>query len=435
MPTAAEATALSSTWICPGVPAPANGTATGKFSILNPTSVELTAVVTLYPSEGNSTTETLQLKPGIKEIGFASSALRARYIGAVIEVQAGSVAVEQTVVTPAGQSISPCASGVSGTWYLGEGATVVDACETLVAFNPFPDDAIVDIRLVTDTEQRTLSGTVLKPRSVQTIALQDIVRRNTQVSVAAEARSGAFVLGRVQERGGCGQPTGTMSAGLASPSAGSDFWFARVDKKDNWSERIVVFNPSADEAEIDIELRPFEPAADVAQPVQRTLAGRSTFVLDVAKDDTIPTGSYSVHVQSVNGVGVVAELATERAAAAPQQLGASIMVGARRTADRWLVPVGSTVAPAVEELAIHNPSGEAVTAKLKLVGPGGTVDVPGSQTITVPGGASVMVPVQTVVQLDPLSLEVEATGDVVVERLFTTDKAGLTRTAAIPVRS
>src|SRR5262249_2025139 len=97
--------------------------------------------------------------------------------------------------------LEPCARGASTDWYFAEGTTVKGAQESLALFNPFGDDAIVDVSLLTDSgpsEPDSLHGVVVPRQSRLTLALQTVIERQPLVAAPVHARVGRVVAERSQ---------------------------------------------------------------------------------------------------------------------------------------------------------------------------------------------------------------------------------------------
>ena len=85
--------------------------------------------------------------------------ITAEWVSALVEINNGTAAVEHTVSGPLGADVAPCSPAGSDHWYFADGSTTVDARELLFLFNPFPEDAIVDLSFSTE------DGRVAPPRS------------------------------------------------------------------------------------------------------------------------------------------------------------------------------------------------------------------------------------------------------------------------------
>src|SRR5205823_7807524 len=102
----------------------------------------------------------------------------------------GGAAVEVAVAGPAGWSATACASSASQRWYLATGSTDRDASLSITLFNPFPDDAIVDLSFGTDqgpTAPAEFQGLIVPARGMLSVNVGDHVRRRLDVSTTVVA--------------------------------------------------------------------------------------------------------------------------------------------------------------------------------------------------------------------------------------------------------
>ena len=119
----------------------------------------------------------------------------------MVELDGGEAVVEMTTTGPLGNSVTPCASTASPTWYFAEGLTTLDATEILVVFNPFPEDAVVDFVFTTEEGQVTpqaLTGLSVQGRGVTAVNVGDYVQRREAVAARVSARTGRLVVTRIE---------------------------------------------------------------------------------------------------------------------------------------------------------------------------------------------------------------------------------------------
>jgi hypothetical protein len=432
-PAAPTGDALTTAWFCPGVPADADGSASGTISVMNPADGPMTGTVTYTPSEGPPVSRPVAVPPRGRVVLEPSSVLHARFVAVQVEVFGTNAVVDQTTQSRAGTSVSPCASAASSTWYLADGTTTADAQLTMIVYNPFPDDAIVDFAFATDEGPRTpqaLQGYVVPAHSIRLVDTDQTVRRSQQLSVALTARSGRVVLGRYQtfrslRRG--------LVAGLAAPSAGTGWLFADGEKGQDVKESVVVFNPNPDDAEVDVTLFPFDPSAsDPIEPISITVPGGSTQVVDVASAELVPDGRHSIKVSSQNDINVVAERVLDRGAVKPTS-GAptTASFGSLLTGGRWFLPssppTGSTYV-----LSIVNGTGQDTTAAVQVLGPAGPTPIAGLERLALAAAATVRVDLTG----NPAAAQpivVDAQAPVVVDRYIVPPGEGTGASASLAI--
>ena len=142
---------LSSTWFCAAGTAVADsGDANLTVVAANTTDTDRRLSVTWLPSEGDRRTDVVDL-PALDVVSLSAvDAVQAPGVSAVVESDGGGVVVEHVIAGPQGSGTAPCASEASEEWYLANGTTERDATQDLFLFNPFRDDAVVDIAFDTD---------------------------------------------------------------------------------------------------------------------------------------------------------------------------------------------------------------------------------------------------------------------------------------------
>ena len=127
---------LSTTWYCPGVPASGASGETGSFTLANLTDSPVDASVTVVPVGGASVRKVVALgQRGRIELVAADIAPGA-VAAAMIEVAGGSIAVEQTSVTPAGSSVAACTTEPSDLWLFADGSTPLGCIAQHSALQP-----------------------------------------------------------------------------------------------------------------------------------------------------------------------------------------------------------------------------------------------------------------------------------------------------------
>ncbi|HWJ97669.1 MAG TPA: hypothetical protein VNQ33_05875, partial [Acidimicrobiales bacterium] len=124
LPAVSASDAISTTWFCAG------GTATGEGGIAEMTLVlandaprGAVAEVTVMGEAGKEASEQVDVPAHGRARVAASELLEAEWIGAVVEVQGGRVAVDREVAGPEGYDSAPCSPAASDHWFVPSGAT------------------------------------------------------------------------------------------------------------------------------------------------------------------------------------------------------------------------------------------------------------------------------------------------------------------------
>jgi hypothetical protein len=336
MPAVAGAGALASTWYCAAGTGDAGGMADHSITVFNPGDRSVGVAVTVYggvlASSSPTTAEAAQAAPmaapppgarGFVLPGHDRVELRlgdlvpAPLVAALVEASGGPVAVEHRVTGPHGVDLGPCASATAPVWHLASGATTRDAREVVVLFNPFPTDAIVDITFETDAGSREpvrFQGFPVAAGTVVGVDIGDDVAREAQVSATLRTRAGRVVAERLQEFDGSLGPEG-LAVALGVPEASTAWAFPDGVVDDSRTERIVVYNPGDERAEVEVQVLPTsDEPAPAPQPFRLSIRAGTFAAVDYgAEDRVVPGVEHATLVRSTNGVPVVAERVTTHA--------------------------------------------------------------------------------------------------------------------------
>jgi hypothetical protein len=419
---------LSTSWFCPGGPT-TDGRST-SVTIFNSTNDPREVTVSAVNDGGNRASTPVTLPPRNRAVVNLADLAPGAQTSATVAVYGGGVAVDQTVVGRTGVSTTPCADRASSTWYLADGTTTADASLTLVLYNPFPDDAVVDVSFTTverTLEPPGLQGAVIPGQSVRLVDLGQQAQREEVVSTAVRGRGSRLVVGRIQS---ADNPTRHgFTAGLAAADAQQTWWFPDGDKGEGAGERLVVFNPGDLDASVELS---FLPANGGVAAQSNVVVAPSTFsVVDVNGLAEVPPGPHSV---LVNVVGEQTPVVVERVLTRPLDDTATttVLLGSQITVPEWYV-VEPSVSPG-GVLVVMNSAGLPTTAAIKAVGPAGAVAVPGLEAVPVPASGSVTITLPDTV--GPFPVMVEGAQPVVVEwraRVPMADRASRVEALAFPV--
>src|SRR4029453_18886619 len=232
-------------------------------------------------------------------------------VAALVEASGGPGAVEHRVTGPHGGEVGPSASAPAPVWPLASGTTTRDARDVVVLFNPFPTDAIVDIIFETDAGSREAVRFQGFPGAAGTVVGVDIgddVAREAQVSATLRTRAGRVVAERLQEFDGSLGPEG-LAVALGVPEASTAWAFPDGVVDDSRTERIVVYNPGDERAQVEVQVLPTsDEPAPAPQPFRLSVRGGTFAAVDYgAEDRVVPGVEHATLVRSTNGVPVVAE--------------------------------------------------------------------------------------------------------------------------------
>jgi hypothetical protein len=397
--------ALSSTWYCAGGTATGEGMAEQTVVVANPTSKPVEGSLTVFtgrlalpladpavlsgngsavsgaaaavlPSTTTTTTPALARGrgeptshafrvPAQSRRTFRLAELtRAQLASALVEVDSGGVAVEHLVEGDSGSDIAPCSVTASDSWHFAWGATTRDAREVLVLFNPFPSDVVVDATFATDRGDRTprrWKGLLVPGRSVVGVDVGVDVTRRTDVAATIEARNGRLIVDRLQAFDGR-LGTGGLSVARGHTAPGEDWLFAHGRVVAGTSERIVLYNPGDEVAEVRVGLEGIDREHRRPQPFGVVVRPGDYEIVDYDREMRVEKGvSHATSVHSTNGVPVVAERimtfgAPPLSASASPRRDVSVAPGSAVASNEWAFPVAGRPGEERGRYMIVNPS-------------------------------------------------------------------------------
>lgn len=426
--------ARSSAWFCTGATSTGDGAANGSLVVANAGNRRLTGSVTVIPSEGDSKQVALSVAASGRTVVRLPDVVTAPYASALVELDGGEAVVELAASGPLGETATACASSASTTWYFAEGVTTRDAAEVISLFNPFPEDAIVDLVFFTEEGEVTpqaLTGLSVRGRGMYAVNVGDHVQRRVQVSAQITARAGRLVASRLQTFDGSDGRKG-VSVGLGSAAPGDLWYFPEGFLAEGLTERFQLFNPGREEARTSLQL---SLEQGQAEPIVLTVPGQSRVTLNANDEARIPKGvAHAVTVRSTNDVPVVVERTTDAVSPAART-GLAITAGARLAALRWVVAAGQADDTTEEWLVLQNPGDRAVRVTVTLLDDGVAVVPPGLGAIEVGPRSRRGIRLNDSVRKGPTSLLVTAPSPIVVERdAYKGRNLGTIMSPAIPLR-
>lgn len=433
VPVAAPASARSSAWYCPGVPV-TGALGEGSVVVANAGERRLTGSVTVFPDKGESRRTPIAVGPSSRASVRLGDVVNSSYASALIEFDGGDAVAEVVTVGPLGDTVSACASSASSSWYFAEGVTTRDASEILLALNPFPDDAVVDVVFSTEegiVSPQALTGLLVRGQALTSINVGEFVQRRESVSVSLVARTGRLVVGRLQVFDGSAGRKG-ISVGLGAAAPGPVWYFPEGLVVDGQSERFLVYNPGRTEAQVELSL---VLDSGEAEPLRLTIPRESRLSVVAAEESRIPKGvPHAVTVRSLDGPEVVVERAIDGASPSART-GVSITLGARLPAKRWATAAGAADDTTDEWVVVQNPGDKPAFVTLKLLGDGAATQVGNVSNVEVPAGQRRAFHVNAALKRTQAPILLTATEAVVVERdLYRLKAPGLGMSAAIPLR-
>ncbi len=408
----------ASTWFC------ASGRTTSEnlpdltVTIANLNDIEVPGRITWYSEEiGREPIVEPLLAGGNSRVDVAApSSVAGGAIAALVEFDAGGVAAEHRISGPFGGASALCSSDAGARWITADGATTIDATTTLSVFNPFPEDALLDVRLVTDRGTAlpaALQGVSIAAQSVQQIDVGSFVRRRNRVAAIVRARIGRVVVERITTFDGSGTEKG-MTISPATATAGPTWYFASGRTSSVLRERYALFNPTRQTvtAVIDVLIdgvagvEPFEidiPPMDVAEliPGSESRVARNT--------------GYSVVVTTDDGSDIVVERTVD--ARGKFRRGFASSPGIVAPAETWIIPDVESSATRSDTLSLLNPTDANAVVSLRTLGPDGSTPVRTAQDFVIGPSSRLDLRVGDYVAVTGRSLVLSSPGTpIIVER-------------------
>jgi len=452
MPVASSAAAVSSSFFCAGGTAAPNGAFDSTIVIANPNPNQITTTLTVYPAAApgdaagaaavaalKPVTRPVEVGPRTRAYLSLRSVQQSPYASALVETNDPDVGVEHQILSKQGLSSSPCASAPSSSWYFPTGTTTRDAHELLAIFNPFSEDAVVDITYQTSDGFRAPEAEQGLPVTAGQLRIVDVttdVPRLEQLAAFVSARAGQVVVDRLQSFDGSdpNHPAGA-AATLGAPLPASVWTFPLGSTTDTTREAISVMNPGNEPAQVQLEVALDDPATNgVVDPIPVTVAPRGYTLVAMQDQTRVPKGiGHGLTVRSLAGPGVVAERLISSTVAAGRQ-GYAPAMGAPLVATRWLFADGSTIAnTSNESLAIFNPSPrEIARVSVVALAQGQLLPIDGLQDVEVPPGGRAVLGLGAHVSRPDLPVIAETSLPTVVERNYQLN-AGFGFAAGMPM--
>ncbi|MGH9166140.1 MAG: DUF5719 family protein [Acidimicrobiales bacterium] len=434
MPTAAAGGSLSSSWYCTGT-SPADAATTATVVLVNAGSRPVRGTIRAVPPQGQAASAPVTLAAH-STLALVLADIAPGAAAALVDVDGGEVAAEM-VVRRADQNgvndaeVTPCASSASDRWYFPDGSTAKDATLLLSLFNPFPEDAIVDLSFVTDQGRAVpaaFQGLVVPGGGVLVTDVGQHVRRRASIATEVVARAGRVVAAQHQSRSAPG--LSGLSSALGAPSLGTAWFFADGINAPGLVERFTVSNPDAREANILVEVDVDE---GVVEPLERAVPGHSQLQLVLDEQAGVPAGTpHATTVRSLDGVPVVVTRATEGVAPSPR-VGRADTLGARRVARNWAFAAGNP--EGVEEwIEVANGGTEPARITVAMVADGRETPLAGLSGLELQGGRRVALLLSQSGLPPGRSVVVRSTRPVVAERaLYRVGAPGLSASVGIPL--
>ncbi len=359
----------------------------------------------------------------------------------MVEAFTRSIVVEQLVGAPDRDDVAlgPCATQTSDRWYFAAGSTLRDSTQWLSLLNPYAQDAVVDIKVITNDAVRRpadLQSFVVPARTRRTIAINDAADRKQIVAVVVESPQGNRIVAQqtVIHRG-AGRRFGVSST-IGAVAPGRRFTFSGGDARANTTRLIYVLNPGEVSADVDILV-----TAPGALPTTIRVAPDSVVTVNINKIAPIDS-QFAIVVEATAGFGdrpdpdrgvIVDDFDGRRVETARRTaFGVAGSVGATQPADEWRFGVSELDEGSQGRLQIYNPNQDSITVDVSYVRDGEIVRPDTMQGVEVAGSGWARIGIDDAIETQ-VGLIVELSGPGYVERFLVREES-ITRSFGVPNR-
>ncbi len=367
-PTVAPADAVSSTWYCAEGTSNEGGRADETVIIANLNPAPITATVTVL-SGGRAVATRRERVEALGQRRVTLSSIRAATEpGVIVGALEGGVAVEHELARGSDSTVGPCARQASRSWYFAAGDTSAGMEDWLALFNPFADDAIVDLTFLTpEGVQSPLAGqAIVVPRQSRvSVPLQQVLGNQSELAVLAHARLGRVVAEQSLYSDGSSEPAGLTTA-LGATGAAPRWRVPSVDGGSGATATLELANFSSASTHVTVGYTLDNDAVLRSQRV--SVPSLTVTSVDLSQRVAAGTG-YSVRVQAPARTPVVAELLQTWAAPA-SPTGLATTLASTAVASRWVFATGRTEASGDAQLAAVNVAGHTITVRLRAYAAG-----------------------------------------------------------------
>lgn len=441
-PQVASGSRISTSWFCPGA-AGGDGIEAASVTISNPSDAEITASIS-YLSDVQAESQTISVTPRSQ---LSVDVLRGRTVGVVVPIVEiiGSVGtVEQNLVYAAGDVTAQCVSQTSSKWYFADGFTAEGSSERLVLTNPFPESAVVNVAFTTEEGRRTptaLQGLILGPHSAKSISMNEAGAQNeTSVALEVSATSGQIVASRIQHYLGAGRLGYSTTIGIPSPQ--TEWWFTSGRTGPLVTERLVVFNPSATDAQVSVAFFgdkitngiPIDETSTAAAPSAAVdIPAGAIVAINTDQIADLPKGDHAMVVSSLGDAQLVVEHVLSQTTGGSSFTAVTNGIPGGLLSSKWRLPSGLANG-ARNALTVLNATSVDGTFTVSAIGPGGEIPLP--NLVDVPLSAAAVVSLDVPVEATYGEVVVTSNVDIAVQRRTTRGHGlvGFGIVGALPVR-
>lgn len=329
----------------------------------------------------------------------------------LVEAFGGSNATGMMVASKGkGAASSRCSAQPSSRWLFASGSTSRGENHYLLISNPFREEAVVRIRLMSGDKEvvpARLKDLVIRSFSQTSVYLSDYLQEEPSFGIEVTASRGRVVVARysnVTSGGGRG-----ISLDVGSQNVSSEWIFAEGKVPTDGEESIVVVNPGTREALIGVVFMTADERTAPPELAEVPVPAGRQMVIKVS--DHLPRGtSYGTQLTSANDVPVVAERRT--AGVLERNRSYETALGVRAPAARWTVPTGSAEGGAAS-LSIVNTGQTRTRVSVTLLTEAGETEPADLESLTVEPGRKAVVDMEPYLDGKLVTAVVEADAPVI----------------------
>ena len=220
-----------------------------------------------------------------------SELTRDRDAAIVVEGFGAGIAVEHTATSGPASASTPCATESNSRWTFAAGTTRRGSSESIAIANPFGQNAIVDISLVTSqgsVHPDSMQSLEIGARSRVAVSINGGADQREVVAVEIVARGAARVVAELAL--GSPQPAlapgvrravrvvGELSLMVGSPTGAKQWHLVDVDGSRLLQHRVVVFNPT--DAPLPVSLQTLLSGQSAVQQTDVVVDARAVLAID-----------------------------------------------------------------------------------------------------------------------------------------------------------
>ena len=309
-PTVPRADAVSVAWYCTEGTTATDSRAEETVLIANLSKDPLEATITvMHGPDEDPVVERRTVEALGQERVPVADLVDAEEPGVVVEFQGGPAIVEHEVRNGDKIAVGPCAREPSRDWFFAAGTTQRGAQEWLTLFNPFGEDAIVNVSFLTTSgfdAPGSTQGIAVSRRSRISIPVHEEVQREDAVAISVHARVGRVVAERTLLFDGSEEVEGIAVSGGAT--GGESRWVMPLGlAQEGIGQTVAIANFARRPARVEVAWVMDSDAT--VEPRTIDVPARSVSRVQVS-DRVIEGTLYGIEARVIRGPDVVVEART-----------------------------------------------------------------------------------------------------------------------------